>query len=47
MISEDKIRKIWYQGFTDPEIHSVYINKLQAHLDKISGKNTSITFFGI
>tara|TARA_A100001037_G_C15121393_1_gene624012 strand:+ start:1411 stop:2196 length:786 start_codon:yes stop_codon:yes gene_type:complete len=47
MISEDKIRKIWYQGFTDPEIHSVYINKLQAHLDKIAGQNTSITFFGI
>ena len=47
MVNQEKKKKIWYQGFTDPEVHGVYVNKLQAHLDKISGENVSTCFFGI
>ena len=47
MGNKEKIKRIWYQGFTDPEVHSVYVNKLQAHLDEISGETVSTSFFGI
>ena len=34
--------------FTDPEVHGCdYVNKLQAHLDKISGRKCFNNFFGI
>ena len=39
--------KIWYQGFTDPTIHKIYVDKLRAHLDEIADENVTIRFEGI
>ena len=39
--------RIWYQGFTDPEIHGAYVGRLQAHLDRVAGPSVSVEFHGI
>ena len=39
--------RIWYQGFTDPEIHAAYVGRLQAHLDRVAGPSVSVEFHGI
>jgi len=46
-IKKRKKIRIWYQGFTDPVVHSTYVEKLQAHLNEIAGLNFSIVFKGI
>ena len=43
---KDPIR-IWYQGFTDPVVHKVYVDKLQAHLNEIAGDGVTVRFHGI
>jgi len=39
--------RIWYQGFTDPITHKIYVDKLQAHLNEIAGVGVSVVFHGI
>jgi len=42
----DPIR-IWYQGFTDPVAHKIYVDLLQAHLNAIAGDGVTVEFHGI
>jgi len=39
--------RIWYQGFTDPDAHKIYVDKLQSHLNGIAGDGVTVEFHGI
>lgn len=39
--------RIWYQGFTDPVAHKVYVDILQNHLNVIAGDGVTVEFHGI
>lgn len=39
--------RIWYQGFTDPVAHKIYVDRLQTHISSVSGENVSVEFHGI
>jgi Asp/Glu/hydantoin racemase len=39
--------RIWYQSFTDPDVHGAYIERLSAYLDEIGGEGTEFRIGGI
>lgn len=39
--------RIWYQSFTDPDVHGAYIERLSAYLDEIGGEGTDFRIGGI
>ena len=39
--------RIWYQGFTDPDAHKIYVDKLQSHLNGVAGDGVTVEFHGI
>lgn len=39
--------RIWYQGFTDPVAHKIYVDLLQDHLNTVAGEGVSVEFHGI
>lgn len=39
--------RIWYQGFTDADVHKPYVDRLQAHLDAVAGPGVTVRFHGV
>jgi Asp/Glu/hydantoin racemase len=39
--------RIWYQSFTDPDLHGAYLTRLGAYLDEIGGEGTEFEIAGI
>jgi len=46
-MGEDRIRRVRYQSFVDPEEQRPYIDRLKAHLDLVAGFDTSYEVVGI
>jgi Asp/Glu/hydantoin racemase len=39
--------RIWYQSFTDPDVHGAYLERLSAYLDEIGGEGTEFRIVGV
>ena len=47
MSDQEQPIRIWYQGFTHPVANKIYVERLQAHLDAITGPEVTAVFNGI
>ena len=47
MTDQEQPIRIWYQGFTHPVVNKNYVDKLQAHLDSITGPGVTAAFNGV